>query len=273
MKIKKIIAVILTAAMMLSAAACDGSGGEDTSSDGDTVATGTNAPTVSIVDINKAFTDMFTTVYGNFTTGIDYDMSFFNNSLGENYSLLFHVSITADDPEKDESGNNAYLDNYYIGINRVGDDYCFEIIYYTAIEFIRCGNAYAFFESPTGFEWEHDDTLRTTSEHLKRIYNGLAYQIIAPYNAAGSSLNRWKTQATYLDKTCNLYKAEFKSNENGEQYACNGEYYIDEETGICMYSIVSIDNNGSLTTTTIECQKVDIGNARLDYEPDPSTYL
>lgn len=273
MRIKKIIAVLLTATLMLSAAACDGSGDEDTYSVADKTATGTNAPTVAIVDIKKAFTDMFTSVYGDFTVGMDYDMNFFNSSLGNNYSLLFHVTINADDPEKDESGNNMYLDDYYVGINRIGDDYCFEIIYYTAVEFLRCGNGYAVYESPEGLGWEHDDTLRTTYEHLKRVYNGLAYQIIAPYNAASSALTRMSTKATYLEKTCNLYKANYEVEENGDTYDCLGEYYIDEETGICMYSIVSADNNGSLTATTIECEKVELGTARLDYAPDPSEYL
>lgn len=251
--------------MILSVAACDKN---DTVSDTDGEATGTNAPIVATVDIQKAFDDMFTNAYGDFTTSTLFDMTHFNGVLGKNYHMIFHA-IEVDNV------NDETTADYFFGINRIGDDYCFELIYITAIEFLKSGDGYAYFVSPQGTDWDYDDTIRTSREHLKRIYNGIAYNIIAPYSEVYSSLERHEyTIGTYLDKRCIMYNTQFNEEaEDGTKYSYNGEFYIDEETGISMYSIINRTSGDTDYTTTITCDELSLGDARLDYAPEKYVYM
>lgn len=264
---KKILSLILCVILVLSVTSCDESKGNTDS--GDNTATGTNAPIVTVGNLQKAFTDAFTEAYGDFDTIPTYDMTYFNNVLGDNYNIIYNVSHESDPPVEDEND----VSSYYLGINRVGEDYCFEMIYAQAIEFIKCGDGYAYFISPEGLGWQHDDTIRTSREHLKRVYNGLAYEIMAPYNSMISQLQRKYTTDTYCDRECVLYLGEITEEYDGVTYKYKGEYYIDESTGLSLFSIYTVSTDEWSSTTTIKCDSISIGDARLDYEPSPYEYM
>ncbi len=251
--------------MILSIAACDDN---KPAAGTDDAATGTNAPIVATVDIKKAFDDMFTNAYGDFTTATLFDMTHFNGVLGKNYHLVFHA-IEVDNV------NDVTTADYFFGINRIGEDYCFELIYITAIEFLKSGDGYAYFVCPDGADWDYDDTIRTSREHLKRIYNGIAYNVIAPYSDIYNSLERHEyTKGTYCDKECIMYNAQLSGkDDDGQNYSYNGEFYIDEETGISMYSVINRTSGDTDYSTTITCDEFDLGSARLDYAPEKYVYM
>ena len=71
-----------------------------------------------------------------------------------------------------------------------------------------------------------------------------------------------------------MYNAQLSGkDDDGQNYSYNGEFYIDEETGISMYSVINRTSGDTDYSTTITCDEFDLGSARLDYAPEKYVYM